>query len=117
MGIGTHCWVSMCVDMVGPITKATLMVARGDPIEVAVPQGAQALRDVNAFAFRASTPTDLDSGAKVWPLGADSRELSTARDGRKVEVDVDLPPGAWILTVGMFFEQGDISYGVVLEVR
>ena len=117
MGIGTHCWVRMCVDMIGPITKDTLTVARGDIIEVAVPQGAPALRDVNAFAFRASTPTDLDSGAKAWPLGADSRDLSTGRDGTKVEVDVDLPPGTWILSVGMFFEQGDISYGVVLEVR
>jgi hypothetical protein len=117
MGIGTHCWIRMCVDMIGPITKDTLTVASGDIIEVAVPQDTPALRDVNAFAFRASTPTDLDSGAKAWPLGADSRDLSTGRDGSKVEVDVDLPPGAWILSVGMFFEQGDISYGVVLEVR
>ena len=43
--------------------------------------------------------------------------MSTGRDGTKVEVDVDLPPGVWILSVGMFFEQGDISYAVVLEVR
>jgi hypothetical protein len=117
MGIGTHCWVRMCVDMIGPITKDTLRVARGDIIEVAVPLGAPALRDVSAIAFRASTPTDLDSGAKAWPLGSDSRDMSTGRDGTKVEVDVDLPPGVWILSVGMFFEQGDISYAVVLEVR
>jgi len=117
MGIGTHCWIRMCVDMIGPITKATLNVAHGDIIEVAVPQGAPALREVSAIAFRASTPTELDAGAKAWPLGADSRDLSTGLDATKVEVDVDLPPGTWILAVGMYFAQGDISYGVVLEVR
>ena len=51
MGIGTHCWIRMCVDMIGPVTKATLNVAHGDIIEVAVPSGAPALREVSAIAF------------------------------------------------------------------
>ena len=117
MGIGTHCWTRMCVDMIGPVTKGTLTVARGDSVQVAVPQGTPPLNDVSASAFRATTSTDLDSGAQAWSHGADSRDLSTARDGSKVEIDVDLPPGTWILAVGMYFAQGDISYGVVLEVR
>jgi len=117
MGIGTHCWIRMCVDMIGPITKGTLKVAHGDIIEVAVPQGAPPLNDVSASAFPATSPTVLDSGANAWTHSADSRDLRTGRDGSKVEVDVDLPPGTWILSVGMYFAQGDITYGVVLEVR
>ena len=107
----------MCVDMIGPITKGTLKVAPGDIIEVAVPQVAPPLNEVSASAFPATSPTVLDSGANAWSHSADSRDLSTGRDGSKVEVDVDLPAGTWILSVSMYFSQGDITYGVVLEVR
>lgn len=44
-------------------------------------------------------------------------ELGTARDATSIEVEVNLAPGKYVLTVGMYFQRGDISYGVVLDVR
>jgi hypothetical protein len=117
MGIGTYCWTSMCVDKTGAVTKGALDVSRGDIVEVAVPQGTPPLREISATAFQAGTPVNGDNGEQIWPFNSDTRDLSTGRDGTKVEVDVDLPPGTWILTVGMYFERGDIAYGVVLNVR
>lgn len=56
MGIGTHCWTNRCVDMVGPVTKGSLEVARGETVVVALPQGTPPLTEVHASAFEATTP-------------------------------------------------------------
>jgi hypothetical protein len=118
MGIGTYCWTQMCVDKIGPVSKGALDVSRGDLISVAIPQGAPPLREVHASAFAASSPTVSGGGEDVWsqpPTGG--TDLSTATDATSVEVQVDLAPGKYVLSVGMFFERGDVAYGVVLNVR
>jgi hypothetical protein len=118
MGVGTHCWTNRCVDMIGPVTKGTLQVARGETVVVALPQGTPALTEVHASAFEATTPAITNPGEEVWshpPTGG--TELGTARDSTSIEVEVNLAPGKYVLTVGMYFERGDISYGVVLDVR
>jgi hypothetical protein len=39
------------------------------------------------------------------------------RDDEEVRIVVTQEPGMYILVVGMFFEPGDVQYGVVLEVE
>ena len=76
MGIGTHCWGQMCVDMIGPVTKDSLDATRGDIVEVALPEGTSPLRELSAVAFPATTFTTLDSGAKAWSAGAGGATLA-----------------------------------------
>jgi hypothetical protein len=117
-GLGTYCWTLMCVDKIGVPTRGTLTVAAGDTVSVAVPPGAPALREAAANSFAAVTPQPLDDGSEIWPYpGAPGDDLAHTVAGDNVEVTVDLPPGRYVLAVSMFFETGDVVYGVLLEVR
>ena len=118
MGIGTYCWTQMCVDKIGPVTKGALDVSRGDVIQVAIPQGVPPLKQVNASAMVAGSPAASSNGEDIWsypPTGGTA--LSAAIDAKSVDVRVDLTSGKYVLAVGMYFDSGDISYGVVLNVH
>jgi hypothetical protein len=118
MGIGTYCWTNMCVDKIGPITRASLMVSRGDRVVVAIPSGTTSLKDVNVTAFPAGASQDLGNGETAWqPLFDRSSELPSTRSAGAIEFAADLAAGSYVLSVGMFFDRGDVQYGVVLEVR
>jgi hypothetical protein len=118
MGLGTYCWTLMCVDKIGVPTRGTLTVSPGDTISVAVPAGAPALREAVANTFTAGAPQILDDGSEIWPYpGSPGDQQAHSIAGDNVEVTVDLPPGRYVLAVGMFFESGDAVYGVLLEVQ
>jgi hypothetical protein len=118
MGVGTYCWTNLCVDKIGPITRDTLVIASGDEIGVKIPGGTPRLREVSVIAFPAAEPQQLDSGETAWRPDYDNRvSLRSERDEEAVRIDGTLPPGTYVLTVGMFFEPGDVQYGVVLEVE
>ena len=118
MGIGTYCWTQSCVDKIGPITKGRLDVNRRDRVRVAVPAGTPPLREVNVTAFPAGVSQDLGNGETAWQPDYDkSIELIPVRIGQGIEFAADLPPGSYVVSVGMFFEPGDVQYGVVLEVK
>jgi hypothetical protein len=108
----------MCVDKIGVPTKGTLTVSRGDFVTVAVPSGAPPLREAFAGAFPAQNPMDLGGGEQIWSHGGPPETtLGHAVSGQTIEVEVDLEPGTYVLSVGMFFEAGDVVYGVLLDVR
>ena len=118
MSIGTYCWTRMCVDKIGVPTQAILTLAAGDTVSVAIPGGAPPLREASANAFEALTSMPLDGGGEIWPYpGAPGDDLDYAVTQDGVEVTVDLPPGRYVLAVGMFFESGDAIYGVLLDVQ
>ena len=117
MGIGTYCWGNLCVDKIGSVTRGTLQIAAAEKIDVAIPGGAT-LRSFNATAFPAGDSTTLQNGDKAWQLDFErSVTLVSAHNGADVRIEGDLDPGTYVLTVGMFFESGDVQYGVVLEVQ
>jgi len=117
MGIGTYCWGNLCVDKIGPVTRGTLQIESGEQVVVAVP-GGPALRTVNATAFPAGEPIAQSDGESVWqPDFNSSVMLNSAHDGEEVRIDGVLEPGTYVLTVGMFFDTGDVLYGVVIEVN
>jgi hypothetical protein len=118
MGVGTYCWTRLCVDKIGPITRDTLTIASGDEISVEVPDGTPSLREVSVIAFPAAEPQQLDNGETAWRPDYDNGvTLRSERDEDAVRIDGVLEPGTYVLTVGMFFDAGDVQYGVVLEVQ
>ncbi|HEU0072818.1 MAG TPA: hypothetical protein VFS30_02315 [Dehalococcoidia bacterium] len=118
MGVGTYCWTRLCVDKIGPITRDTLKVTPGDEISVEIPDGTPRLREVSVIAFPAAEPQQLDNGETAWRADYDNGvTLRWERDEDAVRIDGTLEPGTYVLTVGMFFEPGDVQYGVVLEVE
>ena len=118
MGIGTYCWTTMCVDKIGPITRGTLVIASGDEVLVRIPDGAPALREVSIIAFPAAEPQALDNGETAWRPDYDiGVTLTSERDDEEIRIGATLAPGTYVLSVGMFFESGDVQYGVVLEVE
>jgi hypothetical protein len=118
MGIGTYCWTNLCVDKIGPITRDLLTIVTGDEVIIEIPSGTPPLREVSVIAFRAAEPQELDNGETAWRPDYDNGEtLASERDEEEIRIEGTLEPGMWVLTVGMFFEPGDVQYGVVLEVR
>lgn len=118
MGIGTYCWTVMCVDKIGVPTKGTLTVNRGDTVSIAVPSDAPALREAGATVFEATQAQPLDDGSEIWPYpGNPGEDIEVEVVGDTVEVTADLAPGRYVLSLGMYFETGDVIYGVLLEVQ
>ena len=118
MGVGTYCWTNLCVDKIGPITRGSLTVTSGADVRVVIPAGTPPLREVTVLAFPAANPQQLNDGSTAWQPDFDnSVSLLSERDEDEVRVDLVLEPGTYVLTVGMFFEAGDVQYGVLLEVQ
>ena len=60
----------------------------------------------------------IRDGDTAWfPDYDNSVNLPFSSDHTEVRLDANLEPGMYILVVGMFFEAGDVQYGVVLEVE
>ena len=117
-GIGTYCWTTMCVDKIGVPTKGSLTVSRGDIVTIEIPEDAPALREAGANVFEATEPQRLDDGSEIWPYpGAPGAEVASEVAGDTVEVVIDLEPGRYVLSVGMYFEAGDVIYGVLVDVQ
>lgn len=118
MGVGTYCWINLCVDKIGPITRGALLIAPGDEVMVAIPDGTPPLREVSVIAFPAAEPQELEDGDTAWrPDYETGVTLVSERDEQELRIASTLEPGTYVLTVGMFFEPGDVQYGVVLEVH
>jgi hypothetical protein len=117
-GIGTYCWTLLCVDKIGVPTKGALTVSAGDTVSVAIPDAAPAPREASANVFEAVDAQALDDGSEIWPYpGNPGESVAYEVTADSVDVTVDLAPGRYVLAVGMFFEAGDVVYGVLIEVQ
>jgi hypothetical protein len=85
---------------------------------MAIPDDAPPLREAAANVFEALDAMPLDDGSEIWPYpGAPGEEVASEVAGDSVDVTVDLAPGRYVLAVSMFFESGDVVYGVLVEVQ
>jgi hypothetical protein len=117
-GIGTYCWTLLCVDKIGVPTGAALTVSSGDIVTVAIPSAAPPFREASVNAFEAVNAMPLDGGGEIWPYpGTPGHELAFAVTNDGIEVTLDLQSGRYVLAVSMFFEPGDVVFGVLLEVQ
>ena len=120
MGVGSYCWRTACVDMIGPVTKGTLTVSAGARVRVAVPAAAGDLDEAQVSASPATGQAmKLDSGEEVWGFAAvgASTDLTAKVDAGEVSFTADLAPGLYIVSVFLVFDAGDVSYGLVLRVE
>jgi hypothetical protein len=118
MAVGSYCWAVLCVDKIGPITRATLQVASGDTVSIVVPPGTPRLNEVSVAAFPAGQSQDVGGGETAWRPDFDrAARLDASIAGSLIEFTADLPAGTYVLTAGMFFAGRDAQYGVVLQVR
>ena len=61
---------------------------------------------------------NVEEGKTPWQPDFDAfTSLKSERDGDEIRIAVGLAPGTYVVMVGMFFETGDVQYGVVLEVQ
>jgi hypothetical protein len=117
-GIGTFCWTLLCVDKIGVPTRGVLVVSNGDVVTIRVPDGVPPLREVGVAVFDAVNAQILDDGSEIWPYpGSPGEPVPFEMGPNGVEVPVELPPGTYVLAVNMYFERGDVVYGVLLDVR
>ncbi len=122
MGIGSFCLPTLCVDKGGPITTATLAVRTGDQVTVAIPSAHGPLLAAFVNAFPAAAPRDLGGGATQWTMPSKTTSLLSTLDDseqptERVEFTVKLASGTYVVSVAMLLEDGDVQYGVVLEVK
>lgn len=125
LGTGGYCWSStlaggpgVCVNAVGWITNATpLHVTAGEEVSLT-----GALRWAEAtMAARARLASDAVSpvGAGfllVRPASADSTPLDVAASASGASFTAALPAGRQLITVSVTVPQGNVSYGLLVEV-
>jgi hypothetical protein len=118
MGVGSYCWDNLCADMPGVPAKESLTVKRGDVVSVAIPAEITDVKDAGANIFGADRPITLPDGSQVWSNSGDEMPTMPYRlAGDAVEVTIDAEPGRYVLVVGLYFDGGDVQYGVLVEVR
>lgn len=125
LGIGTYCWTEpsrggLCVDAVGPVTGSqALVVPRGAGVTVANPAAGTTIREGSVNAWQAPPQPLSTTGAElVWSLQPGTgRRLDASVSADRVEFGLDLPPGRYVVEIRLFFAAGDVSYGLLAEVR
>jgi hypothetical protein len=122
MGIGTYCWggqgqPGLCVDKIGFITKTTpLTVASGGTIVVEHP-GTGDFSSVAVTAITATgQPQDIGNGELAW-MPSEGTELASTLDASGLSIAVALDPGSYVLNAFAVTAQGDVSYGLLIEVN
>jgi hypothetical protein len=119
MGTGSYCWHNLCRDFSGPVTRGTLSVNGGDSVAVGLPQVPLGLRKAAVLAGPAVNGELSADGAQLWSptvsSGAGTELDYTIEDGR-LKFASPLQPGLYVVTVALFYERGDLSYGVLLDV-
>jgi hypothetical protein len=128
LGRGTYCWAEtaagatggagICADAIGIITtRQVFAVERGATFDVS---GFEPFEPTNG-AVSAFAPSD-EGGAVggdllAWTPEADSTLLSSEIGPAGVTFTADLEPGRYVVSVGLLFAEGDVLYGLVIEVQ
>jgi hypothetical protein len=104
--------------MLGVPADETLTVAAGDVVSLAIPPAITDVRETGTNIFEANAPITLPNGNQAWPNSGEpmpTLPYQVAND--EVEVRIDAAPGRYVLVVGLFFDGGDVQYGVQLKVH
>jgi hypothetical protein len=121
---GSYCWsapggVARCVDAIGPVTKTrALSVNAGATVMVGLAQGASQPKSaaVTAWSGLSARPTQGDE--EVWLIGGgSSQQLSAQVTQTGVQFAAPSAPGQYVLDVALTFPEGDVSYGLLLQVQ
>jgi hypothetical protein len=119
MGAGSYCWHNLCRDFSGPVTRGTLSVRAGDIVAVGLPQVSLGLRKASVLAGPAVNGQLSADGAQIWSPTVNSGasiEFDYSIDEGRLEFAGPLEPGLYVVTVTLFYERGDLSYSLLLDV-
>lgn len=127
LGLGTVCWmrpdvaVALCSDAVGIITSnVALRVTHGVRVTLTGERGAEGVESVSgtiALLGDGDEPLFDIGGTLAWSRPADADSLDVTIDGGAMHFDNDLAPGRYIVALFAGFPQGDVLYGLLLEVE
>ena len=121
LGLGSFCWtdpgaeVGLCADTIGIITDPTALTAPvGSLVTVAYPSG------ITEVFVRASPlpgePIQDDGATLAWAPQDEGQELSVHLRPGAFGFFADLAAGQYLVTIFLFVPEGDVSYGLILDV-
>ena len=121
LGLGTYCWtdpgaeVGLCADTIGIVTDPTaLTVPVGSLVTVAYPSG------ITEAFVRASPlpgePIQDDGATLVWAPEGEGQELAVHLRPGAFGFFADLAAGQYLMSIRLFVPEGDVSYGLILDV-
>jgi len=128
IGVGTYCWsekspgasggAGICADAIGIITTPQIFaVPAGTTFEVTGFDEFQPTSGT-ALAWPGSIPSQsVGAFAQAWMPEGDSQSLDVSVGGEAVSFVADLEPGRYVVALGLLFPEGDVQYGLVIEVR
>lgn len=124
LGLGTYCWSEpgksgVCADAIGPVTATQpLTVARGATITVTNPVAGSAINGALLTAWSGLGSRPIQGVEQVWLLnGGTSATLTASVTPAGLTFSADLPPGRYVIDIGLTYPQGGVSYGLLLDVR
>lgn len=124
-GIGSYCWPGetsagpgICIDKAGTVTNGTpLRVPAGESISVAHPLPGTPLVEVAVRVRPAPADAEsLEGGELLWPPGPDAATVTPARQGDAIVFSAPREPGTWLVELFLRFGDGDVTYGLLVDV-
>jgi hypothetical protein len=129
LGVGTYCWsetapgasggAGICADAIGIITTPQVFtVPAGTTFEVSG-FGEFEPTSGTALVWPDSIPSQpAGAFAQAWmPDGDAATTLDVAIEGDAVSFVADLEPGSYVVGLSLNFAEGDVQYGLVIEVQ
>lgn len=126
LGVGSYCWPAndgrgpaVCVDRAGTVTASTpLAVARGAAVTVVHPLPGAPVAEIVARARPAfGAPERIGEAELLWPPGTGSVVLDSSHADDAIVFAAPAEPGAWVVDLFLRFGGGDVTYGLLLDVR
>jgi hypothetical protein len=126
MGTGTYCWTQpgvpgLCRDMQGPITGVReLQVQRGATVVVNTQFPGANIKTavVSAYAVGTTQGKSEGPGELSWNFPpVNGQPLTSTTTARGLEFTAALNAGRYVVSVFLQVPEGDVVYGVVLDVR
>jgi len=129
LGLGTYCWsetapgasgsAGICADAIGIITTPQVFaVPAGTTFEVT---GFEEFEPTSgtALVWPDTIPSQsVGAFAQAWMPGGESQaSLDVTIDGDTVSFTADLEAGTYVVGLSLFFPEGDVQYGLVIEVQ
>ena len=129
-GTGTYCWTSplaadgdgqavgLCVDMIGIMTgPLSLAVRAGETVALLGDLPWADFHDGAVQAWpRPAQPVATTATALAWQPAEEGTALTALPGPARLNFVADLPPGRYLVGAFLTFEQGDVMYGVLLDV-
>jgi hypothetical protein len=123
-GTGSSCWgepasTGLCIDKIGIITNAEIAtIDAGAALRLSNGLEGADIDSVTVSVFSAEgDPSQLDDSEIAWPFPANpGAELQAEVTDDGVSFIADLEPGRWLISVFLKVPQGDVMYGLFVEV-